>query len=185
MSNFFSAWLNELLCLMNILLFPKLLRCFVSYLYRTGNLDRKQTLLRLCWIIWYLTCHLYKNPTFFLFKNYHKESYISIDEVRGWLWERNKMKYVWHLSDGVYASISVSWHGEICVLLAMKWNSVSSQASKSRYCRNICSEFRENNPETLFLPFMHVLKKRQSIVVKSQGFGVIHRFISRLFATKS
>lgn len=161
MSNFFSAWLNELLRLMNILLSPKLMSYFVSYLYWTGKLDRKQTLFRLCWIIWNLTCHLYKNPTFFLFKNYYKESYISIDEVRGWVRERNKMKDVWHLSDGVYASISVFWHGEICVLLAKKWNSVSSQASKSRYSRNICLQFQENNPETLSLPFMHVLKKKK------------------------
>lgn len=119
--------------LMNILLSPKLMSYFVSYLYRTGNLDRKQTLRRLCWIIWYLVFHLYKNPTFFLFKNYHKESYISTDEVRGWVRERNKMEDVWHLSDGVYASISVFWHGKIRVLLAKKWNSVSSQASKSRF----------------------------------------------------
>lgn len=154
--------MNSYVWLMNILLSPKLKSYFVSYLYRTGNLDRKQTLLRLCWIIWYLTCHLYKNPTFFFFKNYHKESYISIDEVRGWVRERNKMKDVWHLSDGVYASISVFWHGKICVLLAKKWNSVSSQASKSRYSRNICPQFRENNSETLSLPFMRVLKKSKA-----------------------
>lgn len=110
--------MNSYVWLMNILLSPKLKSYFVSYLYRTGNLDRKQTLLRLCWIIWYLTCHLYKNPTFFFFKNYHKESYISIDEVRGWVRERNKMKDVWHLSDGVYASILFSDMGKFvsCLL---------------------------------------------------------------------